>query len=54
MKGIKIKWGNVIIFLLIIAAGVAAFYYRDSQRRAGSIGDSARLGTTHRFVQMDQ
>jgi len=35
MKGIKIKWGNVIIFLLIIAAGVAAFYYRDSQRRAG-------------------
>lgn len=32
MQGKRIKWGNVIIFLLIIAAAVAAFYFRDFTR----------------------
>lgn len=29
MEGKRIKWGNIIIFLLIITAAVVAFYYKD-------------------------
>ncbi|GAE90354.1 hypothetical protein [Acetivibrio straminisolvens] len=32
MQGMRIKWGNVIIFLLIIAAAVAAFILETFQR----------------------
>lgn len=32
MQGMRIKWGNVIIFLLVIAAAIAAFYFKDLPR----------------------
>jgi outer membrane protein OmpA-like peptidoglycan-associated protein/ABC-type amino acid transport substrate-binding protein len=35
METKKIKWGNILIFLLIIAAVVAAFYYKNPQSFTG-------------------
>lgn len=33
MEGKRIKWGNIIILLLIIAAGIAAFSYKGNGKR---------------------
>ncbi|WP_010250547.1 phosphate ABC transporter substrate-binding/OmpA family protein [Acetivibrio cellulolyticus] len=38
MEGKRIKWGNIIIVLLIIAAGIAAFNYRGSGSNGGIFG----------------
>ncbi|OPZ90849.1 MAG: putative lipoprotein YiaD precursor [Firmicutes bacterium ADurb.Bin419] len=35
MEGKRIKWGNIIIFLLIIAAGIAAFNYKGNGSKGG-------------------
>ncbi|MDF2522955.1 MAG: cell envelope biosis protein OmpA [Clostridiales bacterium] len=37
MEGKRIKWGNIFIFLLIIAAGIAAFYYKFPSKFDGAI-----------------
>lgn len=38
MQGKRIKWGNIFILLLIIAAGVAAFYYKNPAKFSGLSG----------------
>ncbi len=38
MEGKRIKWGNIIIFLLIIAAGIAAFNYKGNGSNGGFFG----------------
>ena len=38
MEGKKVKWGNIFILVLIIAAGIAAFYYKDPVKFQGLFG----------------
>lgn len=40
MQGRRIKWGNIIILVLIIAAGIAAIYYKNPSRFSGMFGQN--------------
>lgn len=42
----RIKWGNVLILLLIIAAGVAAFYYKNPTMFKGIFGQKENIGVS--------
>ena len=41
----KIKWGNILIVLLILAAGVAAFYYKNPAKSEGLFNSNSNIET---------